>query len=212
MSAKNNYMEQIDRYVLDELTDAERIAFEKEMQDNEELRTEVALMQHITVAFQRKEEEKLLQKKTFIVRYKKPLISIISAAAAILLFAYIGMQPKYSSGQLFETYFDETEFEIIPARNDKTPDEMQNELLFSRAIAGIPYHLQEAIDSLLHLSAMPADFEYREEAEWALALAYLKNGQRDKSQIILHQIIDKNSDYSANARELSEKLKSRKWF
>jgi hypothetical protein len=207
-----NSPEMIDRYILDELTLSEQMEFEKEMQDNEELGNDLELMRHIAVAFQRKGEKNLLQEKMPFARYRKTLITVLSAAAVILL-VYTGIQPEYTSEQLFVAYFDNTDFETVPCRDGKSPEEIQNEQLFSRAVRGIHQdNIQESIDLLHRLSQSSVAFEYKEEAEWALALAYLKNDQRKEAQTILNKIVEYDDYYSVKARELTEKLKSRRWF
>ncbi len=230
MSTQWDRQDQIDRYILDELSEEERIVFEKEIEKDESLRQEVELMEHIANAFQRKCEKDALEElkdlssiealeemlssspKRIAAKNKSLIISILSAAAAILIFLYIGFTPKYSSEQLFAEYYLPEQFEILPGRGDRSPEEKQNELLFTETIELLENNkLSQATDHLIYLSSL-SGFKYKEEAEWALALIYLKKDQRKEAQKVLLQMIETNSYYAEEAKKVVEKLKKRKWF
>jgi hypothetical protein len=212
MNTQHERQEKIDNYLLDRLSEEERIAFEKEMQTDEVLREEVDLMQHIVLALQRKGEEEILQKHYLFGKYKKIILRSLSAAAVVILFISIGFRPKYTSEYLFTSYYNTEELQITPNRGEISAAEKQQETLYISTINQIATNdLATTIDNLAYLSSL-SDFEYREESEWALALVYVKNNQRKDAQKILSQIIENHTYYAGNAQELAEQLKAKKWF
>lgn len=67
----------------------------------------------------------------------------------------------------------------------------------------------EKLESLVSLN----DSEFRDDAQWSLALLYLKFGERKKCRNILYDILNnKNSLYFGDANRLFEKLEMRRWF
>jgi outer membrane protein assembly factor BamD (BamD/ComL family) len=64
----------------------------------------------------------------------------------------------------------------------------------------------EAIDNLSYLSQYPGDIS-KEEINYYLALAYLKNGKRENAKDLLEVICGKNSKYSDKSCEILMKLR-----
>ena len=219
--------DRIDRYIFHDMEEQERVDFEKEMQHNESLREEVELMRQVNVSFERKGEQKALRALKNIaseeelenvlfsrpnIHFRKYLIRTLSVAACILFLVFYGLSPKYASQQLFSDYFDSEVFEIIPGRGGVSPVEQKNETLFSNALELLETgEITTAIHSLTYLSSIP-DFEYKEEAEWLLALAHLKQSNRQDAIEILSNVIENDSFYTPQAMELMKKIKRRRWF
>jgi FimV-like protein len=67
-------------------------------------------------------------------------------------------------------------------------------------------HAQDAIDCFEAVMAMPAN-KYTEEAQWYLALSYIKAEDKDKARELLNTIVDtQNHPFHKNASELLKKL------
>ncbi|MDR2627225.1 MAG: hypothetical protein LBC40_04240 [Dysgonamonadaceae bacterium] len=209
--------EQIDNYLLDKLSNRERVAFEITMHNDPQFRYEVELRRHIINAFQRKCEQQLLEKRIDTQSRKIRKFRILSiacgVAAVIALLLHLGFSPKYSSEQLFTGYFHLEELQIAPSRGANTQEDQQNETLYRQTINGMEAddNPTTTIQNLVRLSSLPG-FEYREEALFALALAYLRNNQRGEARKTLLQLTETPSQYTNKAKELSEKLKATKWF
>jgi hypothetical protein len=208
------------------MEEQERIDFEKEMQQDDSLRGEMELMQHINIAFERKGEQAALDALKSVaseeelrsilssrpkLSLRKRLIPIISTAACVLFMLFYGFSPKYSAQQLFSDYFNAEVFEIVPGRGAASPIEQENERLFSGALDLLERNQTEVINSLAYLSSIQ-DFEYREEAEWLLALAHLKQANRKEAMNVLSNMIENDSFYAPQAVELMRQLNQRKWF
>ncbi|MDR1055820.1 MAG: hypothetical protein LBL90_08380 [Prevotellaceae bacterium] len=70
---------------------------------------------------------------------------------------------------------------------------------------------KESIEKLEYLS-LKDDSEYKQEAQWQLALAYLKDEKRDESRKTLLKIVNAKGFYADRANELLDKLEQKRWF
>jgi hypothetical protein len=231
METNYNREDLIDLYLLDKLSSQERKDFEEEMLRNGDLCEEVEAMRRIMTGFERKGETEAInamrnmpeeQMKLIIADaengYKQPVkktglfLAIAGVVASITILLYIGLQPKYSSEELFSEYYLPEQLEILPSRGESSPEEKQNEIRFKEAIDLLEDNkLYPATDHLTYLSSL-SEFKYQEESKWVLALVYLKRDQREESKKILLQLIETNSYYAKDAKKVVEKLEKRKWF
>lgn len=133
-----NRQEQIDHYLLDRMSHTERTSFEEEINKDPKLRKEVELTRQIIHAFHQEEEQAAFNtmqamsekdfnkwmaslatantppKNTLFIR-----MSIAAAAAIICALFYIGSMPKYSSEELFSTYYNIQAYESFPIRGSQ---------------------------------------------------------------------------------------------
>lgn len=145
--------EKIDRYLANELSTEERDNFEKLIAQDFDLRGEVELMRHITVAFEQRGEAEAYQElaslnekelKTIIEKVEqkyKPtkqirhkLIWAISAAAAVIILIFIGFQPKYSSESIYAEFHAIPAYQSLPPSRGGTPLNAEQEQELGRAI------------------------------------------------------------------------------
>lgn len=86
------------------------------------------------------------------------------------------------------------------------------EVIFHSAIC--QFETGETSGSIEKLSflASSGQSDFQDEALWNLAFAYLKENQRNKAMECLQQLIEKESDYAADASKLSDQINKRKWF
>jgi hypothetical protein len=69
-------------------------------------------------------------------------------------------------------------------------------------------HVNDALTNLVFLDSLP-DFLYEEDAQFHLAFAYLKSGERKKAKQILHRLADGNGKFAEPAKQT---LKKMRWF
>lgn len=90
----------------------------------------------------------------------------------------------------------------------KAPDEV----IFYAAICRFETNnLPRAIEQLDYIASDTAS-DFQDEALWNLAFAYLKNNQRSKAKDCLNRLIEEDSDYVVQAKELLDKLDMKRWF
>lgn len=221
MNLEQELYEKIEAYLRDELSGSERIAFEAEIKADDHLSQAVDTMQHILFAFGRKGEQEALEELKAIdkeelhqliacakPKKKRYLIWLpaVASIAALLVIAFFIFQPGDTSQQLFYAYYQTEELDIPPSRGDLSDTEYGNQELYRQSIALIEDNkLPEAINNLRLLSSLP-DFEYKEEAEWALALAYLKANRQQEAITTLDSIINQAGYYAERAKELKNKM------
>jgi len=241
MNNEFDLQEKIEQYILGKLPFDEEVAFEEEISKDDDLRKKVEENRRIMMAFQRKGERKAFDAMRNISREEMEAIVkggrkrhissvsgnvaaspapgktrmfpfVASIAAVLMILIYIGIRPQYSSQELFDEYFRVETYTPTPSRGE-SPGVKEKEYtdLLNDAIHNFEEPDSYSIKLLTMLSASD-DFEYQQEAEWYLTLFYLRSGQRDKASELLKNIVDENGEYADKAKELSDKLKERKWF
>jgi len=233
MDKEYNLQEAIDNYLLDLLSDEEKIAFEQMMNEDENLRKEVELIRQISEAVVLKGEQSALTEMQNVSsehelreiiedakkryhsnrRAKRLSLYVTSAVAIILVLIYIGVQPRFSSQKLFSEYYKPHEYIPSDMRGGGSElEKIQIEGLYKAICQIRDGNIDEAIDKLSSFSDSFESVELREDARWNLALAYLKANQRDNVKKTLITIIDENGTYTNVAIELLEMLDMKKWF
>lgn len=239
--------EYIDQYILNKLSEEERIAFEEEMRNDKDLEESVMLRMHIAVAFQRKTEAPVLEalnniesegklrailskaedefqetetqdgrRKNPLERSyepshsanKRPILPYIAAAAVVIALVWFGIQPKYSSGNLYADYYSAEYYEPLPSRGDELS---ADEKSLYEAVRLMESDTERA---LILLQSLQTDdtFLLKEDAQWNIALAYLKLEKRSKAKTSLKEIIAGKGEYAEKAGELLNRLNEKKWF
>lgn len=233
MKENHHLQEKIDNYLLDLLSEEEKIAFEQQISENEELRQEVELVRQISEAFILKGEQKALNEMQNISskedlrnyirnaekkyhsknKVKQLSIYISTAAAVILILIYIGFQPKYPTDELFYDYYKPNDYipTAIRGGNDELI-EKQTQQLYDAICLMEKQPTTAVIDSLTHFSTSFKNDFLRESAQWNLALTYLKIGQRSKAKEALLEINKAGSIYANEAFNLLESIDKRRWF
>ena len=101
MEESINISDKIDRYILGQMTEVEKTAFEAELSADSELRYEYELQREIILATQRVHFKRHLQKVEQQSNLKRKrmirTISTWSIAAAIVCVCVVGVDMKYSS-------------------------------------------------------------------------------------------------------------------
>lgn len=132
---------------------------------------------------------------------------LTSAAAVIAVVLTIGLQPRYSTDELYSDWRDVVVYEPTVSRgDDPVLEDYQSALALARGENSI-----EAIGKF-KLIAADSSSEYAPDAMWQLALLYLKTSQRTDAKQTLHTIMIQQGEYSDKAKELLGKIEQRRWF
>ena len=181
--------EQIDRFISNEMEPAERKAFCRELETDEELQKQVKLRGLLAEAEIREAEKQAFRAlAAHPAKKRKKLIWSTAAVAAIVLgiLFLIGNSYRYAPADIFRTYYVKPVIE--PSRG-------------GGETATILRTASEILDS-----------EYSEEAEWLLLCAYLHTNDREKAKVTAESIIRKDGAYTAEATAILKELKEKKLF
>lgn len=154
------------------------------------------------------------------------LVSTVAVAAAVLI---VGFLPRYSTDNLYarwsqvpthEINLDSMAQEMYPTQEEMYGSSKVQYNKGSVEISELPFYqakvlawagdTDEAIAIFSQLAADP-DSAFSEDAAWQLALTYLKAGEREKATAILDNIIQGDSLYKNEARQLLKDVE-RKWL
>lgn len=141
----------------------------------------------------------------------KLLIAVMSVAAMIAVVMIIGFQPLYSTDELFTKWNDAVPYESVVVRGGDDVLEAQKDALEAAITLAASGKTEEAIEILLPLAA-DVHSELREDAQWQLAMVYLKSGERIRAKTLLYKIVKNAGMYSKEAAELVNEINKKRWF
>jgi hypothetical protein len=198
--------EQIDRFISNEMEPAERKAFCRELETDEELQKQVKLRGLLAEAEIREAEKQAFRAlAAHPAKKRKKLIWSTAAVAAIVLgiLFLIGNSYRYAPADIFRTYYVKPVIE--PSRGGGETATILR--------AASDYLIQgRAQDAIALLTPEILDSEYSEEAEWLLLCAYLHTNDREKAKVTAESIIRKDGAYTAEATAILKELKEKKLF
>lgn len=140
------------------------------------------------------------------------VIAAWCSVAAVIGLVWIGFQPKYSAAELYQSYGPIAAYEATPPNRGETTGDSADEKIYASALELIQSNkTAEAIDKLTYLAGRTS-FRFRQNAQWELALAYLKIDKRTDSQRVLTEISKGGGEYSAKASELLQMIRAKRWF
>lgn len=209
--------ERIDRFFRKQMSLEERNAFMDELKKDEGLYEE-AQITALLIQELKEEQSKQEQEITQEIRMAKSPVTIrrivywVGAIAAmfILFFGSVRFYQITQMDNLFDEYYVSYEPRTVPVRSgdDLTEKELAN--LFNQVgtekdVAPTIQKLQTIYDSI------DSEYEYSLHADditWYLALAYIKDHQKDKAISLLKTIVenDKESDFGKNTEALLMQL------
>lgn len=141
----------------------------------------------------------------------KLLIAVMSVAAMIAVVMIIGFQPRYSTDELFTKWNDAVPYESVIVRGGDDVSEAQKNALEAVITLAASGKTEEAIEILSPL-ADDVHSELREDAQWQLAMVYLKSGERIRAKTLLYKIVKNAGMYSKEAAELVNEINKKRWF
>ncbi len=244
MERTQEIFEKIEAYINNTLSQEERSVFEKEMEQNPELQTEVdkhkklheVLSDTDTLAFKEKlvkisdeiKAEGTSSRSWFLQHWKMAAtIAVILGIGSILWF---NANRTHQNQELYAAYYEP--FPIEDTTRGESTNDFADALIhyaqgeYDRVISTLEelVHVpdQEQLSLYLGNSYMNTGEEqkaidifknidgsskYHENAQWYLALTYLKIGDTKKLKPLLTTIINYNGVYKENATHLQKALK-----
>ena len=222
MEENINISEKIDRYVLGQMSEEEKAAFEAVLSSDPELKHEYELQREIILATQRLHFKRHLQNIEQQARLKRKrmirTVSTWSIAAAIVCVCVVGVDMKYSSDLRKTSMLCYAETGAPLTRSDSEVDELlaqvyeligENELgaASSKILAA-----EKIINEELKRPATTEEEQYRREImllqkqdiDWYKALILMKEGEIFKSRKTLKKIASSDSRYAEQARNILE--------
>ena len=218
-----NISDKIDRYILGQMDDVEKSAFEAELSSDTELKREYEIQREIIIATQRVHFKRHLQNIEHQARIKRrkmiKTVSTWSIAAAIVCVCVIGIDMKYSSDLRNASMMCYIESEAPLTRSDSEVDELlsqayeligKNELV---SASGKINKAEKMINEMLEYPATTEEELYRKEIltlqkqdiDWHKALILMKEGEIFKSRNALQNIASSDSRYAERAKEILER-------
>lgn len=222
MEEKINVSERIDRYILGEMNEVERQAFESDIAADPNLRKDYELQREIALAVQRVHLKRRLQdieQKAKINRKKKiRTISSWSIAAVFACFCIIGVDMKWSSDLRQTSTLCYTETGAPVSRSDSYIDKlvyMSYQCIGEGDLEVATNNLNRAetlIEDQLKVEPKTDEDEYRreillmqkEDIEWYRTLILMNQGKILKSRKALKSIMESDGRYASEARKILE--------
>lgn len=222
MEENVNISEQIDRYILGQMSKEEKAAFEAELSSDAELKHEYELQREIILATQRVHFKRHLHNIEQQAKLKRRKVirtaSSWSIAAAIICVCIVGVDMKYSSDLRDASMMCYIETGAPLTRSDSEIDELllqTYELIGKNELAAASGKIdiaEKKINELLKQTITTEEERYHKEImilqkqdiEWYKALILMKEGEIFKSRKGLKKIASSDSRYAEQARNILE--------
>lgn len=217
---ENNYSELIDRFLRNQMTEEEMQDFKRQIETNSELKQQVRDHVLLIRAIRETQAEKDKQIIDSVLREsQKPRRTLgsyaryFAVAASLVLAVVVGhdLFYLYSANQLAGELSSKTiaQYQSMTMRGVDDEDVASLDTLFRNVDQG--ENLDETIDKLSALYAISEDEyvdavdDYTTQIGMELAIAYHKNGEKDKAVSVLEALIAEN-------QENKDAIRLRKFF
>lgn len=220
MEENINISEKIDRYILGQMNEVEKAAFEAELSADSDLKHEYELQREIILATQRLHLKRYLQniEQQASLKRKRMIRTVTtwSIAAAITCVCVLGVDVKYSSDLRDTSILCYAETGAPLTRSGNEVDEWlaqayeligKNELVLasSRILAA-----EQRINEELKQPVTTDEEQYRKEimllqkqdVDWYKAMILMKEGEIFKSRKALKKIASSDSRYAEQAMNI----------
>ena len=230
--------ERISAYLRGEMTADEEAAFKKELETDEELRSQANAVAHLAKAMRQvgeKQDEDIKEAllssdeesvrkiaaevthKAKVIPLRRRLVKVVSLAACVLLlvgvgFQYYNFRAVTGLGDEFGSVFVSEQSMSRGAESESVTKELTE--LYANVQNGKELDTTiKRLSVLWELSTMDTFNDYTNDAPyigWNLAIANLKDNDKDAAKEVLTKLISKTEDGSSvnvKAKELLEKLK-----
>lgn len=227
MTNKDN-SERIERYLREQMSPEESLAFLNDLRNDKELREEAQMMALLIKEIkeeQDRQDEAVAQEIATGIRpaaataqrqpAKRPaktvrLVRWMVSAAAIfaIIFGANLWYSSYKMDKVFDAYYKPYDATKARGGDDKAIKlelaELYNKVGTESDEAPVIIRLQTIYDGILAKSGEYADYRYDEnDIAWYLALAYIKDHQKDKAKELLKRLAEQGV---AEASELLNEL------
>lgn len=221
MDTRNDIGELIDRYVTGRMTPDEQAAFEERMRRDPELAREAETVRHIANAVERRNEQAAFDELARIGSVEelkrilnaaghgavetpprrnrlRRLIPFAAAAAAVLVFVWIGMRPEYASEELYGRWYETPEYAPAVSRGGTETGAELERLLDSAAACYAAGKMDRAV--ALYEEAEHSGQAYPDYARFYRAAALAAEGRSEEAvRGFLRLAGDPGSEYAEDA-------------
>lgn len=200
----------IERYLTNQMTPEENEAFINDLKNDKELREEAQMLAMLIKDMkeeQAKQDNEVIEevlaakKKAKIIQMTRWAFSI--AALFILIFGATHIYQMNKIDNLFNDYY--TSYDMSSARggDDETIKEelaiLYNKVGTEKDITPIISRLQTIYDNIQSNNDDYADYTYYEnDIAWYLALAYIKDHNKEKAKEVLKPLVDNGNEEARN--------------
>ena len=230
MALDEQHIDRVEKYIREEMSSEERVAFEADLKVNEALRTAYNFVRDTEKALDVTEYKRL---KSVLGDSKRDRFGFkrwLAIAASIALVATVGYfifgGGQISTEELYNQYY-EAYPNIVDPVNRSSEGVNSPYQLYEQG------NLDEALDYFSVMSLSDTTLFYKGQvhmslgnyeksvtaykrldststfyasSQWYLALAHLKLGEKKKAQDVLKHVIDEGSTYAIRAQELLDSL------
>ena len=206
----NEIQDQIDNYLLNKMTMAERAIFEKQLSNNSELIEKLEIQRLIIAELQyRRDFERIVkhnQSTTLKIAASKMSIRKIMlvawSAAAIFIGAFFVNQAFVNNrmDNLYSQYYASPEADVMRGGEYNT-----EQSTFIKAIELIQEQPEQALEALQALYKQPETYTYYEDVRWYMALTELKLHNKREAIKYLKELLS-SEFYGEKASKLLEEL------
>lgn len=189
----------IDGFLLGQLNSEEQSEFNRLWEEDAEFKKEVTIMRQIKTGFEKKGERSALNeiqalssKKEFekIIsnaekrhrpKSRKVLYTLVSLSAACIIFImiYVGIQPQYSSTQLYKEFYTVASYENTPIRGGQLLSEEQQNLKINATDLYKKGEYTQALAIYNQLKSGVDDGELPEDILFYSAICLIETNQYD---------------------------------
>ena len=206
--------QEIDRYLQGKMDETEKVSFEKRMADDIKLRKEVELQRSIIKAVRKEQLEKIIQRAEVRIVKQKNIRQLVitigsfAVAASLLGFFYVGYLNNCAN--LADRFYAAYTYTPIPSRGEESLPLTKSDSLFFEALKQLQKgNSRGAINQLENLLNNPGEMRAASDpaVKWYLSLAYLKSGKKQKSRVLLQEIVRGSSgEYSEKSKDLLREI------
>jgi hypothetical protein len=202
--------DKIDNYLLNRMTDTERLGFETEMASDTQLKETVELQRLLVIEIKQRAfisgiiketEERMNKTRGPHITFRQFMI-VSWSAAAIFIGAFFVNQAFVNSrmDNLYSQYYASPETDVMRSGEDNT-----EQITFIKAVELIQEQPEQALTALHALYSQPDSYTYYEDVRWYLSLTELKMHHKSEAKKYLNELVD-SEFYGAKASKLLEEL------
>ncbi len=202
--------DKIDNYLLNRMTDTERLDFETEMASDSQLKETVELQRLLVTEIKQRAfisgiiketEERMNKTRRPHITFRQIMVVCWSAAAIFIGVFFVNQSYVNSRmDNLYSQYYANPEADVMRGDKDNT-----EQTTFIKAVVLIQEQPEQALTALQALYTQPQTYSYFEDVRWYLALTELKLHNKRESTKYLNELID-SEFYGEKASKLLEGL------
>ena len=191
--------DRIDNYLLHKMTVTEQEAFEKEMENDSDLKQKVEIHQLLVdeMRFKRDFERIVKKRKVITFNLKKTMVVVWSVAAIFMGVFFIN---KTVVNNHMDTLY--SQMYTTPGNDEYRGEPNKEEQEFITAVKFLETNQPEqAQTALLKLYSLSSDYPYYEAVRWYLAMTELKLRHRAQAKKYLNELVD-SEFYGQKAKKM----------